>query len=166
MITPRVQELLEAFDAGRDSFAEAFDRLKCTSEEFHAVLVAITPGATMEERCRLLRSLDGEDPTAFVIFANIYRRHMTKGQRAMTVAKIYPDTGKGGRGKKSSANLAETAGFSQRRLQQARTVLRFAPDLADGVLTGSTSLDEAYKTARERKAAASSEEGQLVALRS
>jgi hypothetical protein len=34
------------------------------------------------------------------------------------------------------------------------------------VLTGSTSLDEAYKTARERKAAASSEEGQLVALRS
>ena len=166
MITPRVQELLDAFDAGRDSFAEAYDRLNCTSEELHALLVAVTPGATTEERCRLLRSLDGEDPTAFVISSNIYRRHMTKGQRAMTVAKIYPDTGKGGRGKKSSANLAETAGFSQRRLQQARTVLQFAPDLADGVLTGSTSLDEAYKTARERKAAASSEESQLVALRS
>ncbi len=70
----------------------------------------------------------------------------------MTVAKIYPDTEKGGRGKKSSSNLAETAGFSQRRLQQARTVLQFAPDLADGVLTGSTSLDEAYKTARKSAA--------------
>ncbi len=40
-------------------------------------------------------------------------------------------------------------------MQQARTVLQFAPDLADGVLTGSTSLDEAYKTARECKTAAS-----------
>ncbi len=150
MITPRVQELLDAVDAGRDSFAEAYDRLNCTSEEFHALLVAIAPGATIEERCRLLRSLGSEDPTAFVISTNIYRRLMTKGQRAMTVAKIYPDTEKGGRGKKSSANLAETAGFSQRRLQQARTVLQFAPDLADGVLTGSTALDEAYKTARKR----------------
>ncbi len=66
MITPRVQELLDAFDAGRDSFAEAYDRLKCTSEEFHALLLAIAPGATIEERCRLLRSLGSEDPTAFV----------------------------------------------------------------------------------------------------
>ena len=119
MTTPRLQELLDAFDAGRDSFAEAYDRLKCTSEEFHALLVAIAPGATVEERCRLLRSLGSEDPAAFAISANIYRRHMSKAQRAMTVAKIYPDTEKGGRGKKSSLNLAEIAGFSQRRLQQA-----------------------------------------------
>ncbi len=155
MMTPRVQELLDAVDAGRDSFAEVYDRLNCTSEELHALLVAIAPGATVEERCRLLRSLGSEDPTAFVISANIYRRHMNKAQRAMTVAKIYPDTEKGGRGKKSSVKLAAIAGFSQRRLQQARTVLRFAPDLADGVLTGATSLDEAYKTARMSVAAAS-----------
>ncbi len=150
MITPRVQELLDAFDAGRDSFAEAFDRLNCTSEEFHAVLVAIAPGATVEERCRLLRSLDGEDPTAFVMFANIYRRHMTKGQRAMTVAKIYPETSQG---KKTSEDFSEVA--SRRYINMARTVLQFAPDLADGVLTGATPLDEAYKTARKSVAAAS-----------
>ena len=35
-----------------------------------------------------VRHLDGEDPTAFVLSANIHRRHMTKGQRAMAVAAI------------------------------------------------------------------------------
>ena len=35
-----------------------------------------------------VRHLDGEDPTAFVLSANIHRRHMTKGQRAMAVAMI------------------------------------------------------------------------------
>ncbi len=150
MITSRVQELLDAVDAGRDSFAKAYDRLNCTSEELHALLLAIAPGATVEERCRLLRSLGSEDPTAFVISANIHRRHMTKGQRAMTVAKIYPETSQG---KKTSEDFSEVA--SRRYINMARTVLRFAPDLADGVLTGSTSLDKAYKIARMSVAAAS-----------
>jgi len=58
---------------------------------------------------------------------------------------IFPDSEKGGRGKKSSGTkAAETAGFSYRRLAEARTVLQYAPDLADNVLTGSTSLDDAY----------------------
>ncbi len=47
MITPRVQELLDAVDAGRDSFAVAYDRLNCTSEELHYLFVAIAPGATV-----------------------------------------------------------------------------------------------------------------------
>ncbi len=155
-MTPRVQELLDAVDAGRDSFVEAYDRLKCTSEELHAVLVALAPGATVEERHRLLRSLGSEDPAAFVISANIHRRHMTKGQRAMVVAKIYPELEKGGRGKKSEAmKLAGSGGFAVQRVNEARTVLQHAPDLADNVLAGSTSLDEAYKTARMSVAAAS-----------
>ncbi len=33
----------------------------------------------------------------------------------------------------------------------ARTVLKHAPDLARQVLTGSDSLDDAYKMARERQ---------------
>lgn len=100
----------------------------------------------------------------FVLSANIHRRHMTKGQRAMAVAKIYPEPGKGGRGKRTSGNLAETAGFSQRRLQEARTILKYAPDLADNVLTGSMSLDEAYRIARERKDAASSDDARLAMI--
>ncbi len=83
-----------------------------------------------------------------------HRRHMTKDQSAMSVAKISPEPGKGGRGKKTSGNIAKTAGYSHWRLQQARYILRYAPDLSDNVLTGVVSLNEAYKEARERKDAA------------
>ncbi len=89
------------------------------------------------------RELNGEDPTAFVLSANIHRRHMTKGQRAMAVAKIYP----GGSGKGANpTNL----GLSHELIRQARLVLQYAPDLADKILVGTAKLDDAYKTARER----------------
>jgi hypothetical protein len=68
-----------------------------------------------------------------VISANIRRRHMTKGQRAMAVAMIYPEAEKGGRSKKSSVSKE----FGGERLSCARTVIAFAPDLASGVLSGS-----------------------------
>ena len=101
------------------------------------------------------RDLNGEDPTAFVLSANIHRRHMTKGQRAMAVAKIYP----GGSGKGANpTNL----GLSHELIRQARLVLQYAPDLADNILVGTSKIDDAYKTARERKDAASSDETQLT----
>ena len=56
---------------------------------------------------------------------------------------------KGGRGKKS-VKITEFA-FDASYLSHARTVLAHTPDLANNVLTGSTSLDEAYRIARERK---------------
>ena len=77
---------------------------------------------------------------------------MTKGQRAMAVAKIYPkEMGR----KAKSGKLARNLGLSTERIRQARTVLTYAPDLAANVLTGSASLDEAYKKARDRKDATS-----------
>ena len=79
---------------------------------------------------------------------------MTKGQRAMAVAMIYPEPDKRGRGKKgASGKLAETAGFSKRRLREARTVLKYSidGDLADGVLSGALKLDKEYETAKTRK---------------
>jgi hypothetical protein len=92
--------------------------------------------------------LNGQDPVAYILSANINRRHMTKGQRAMAVARIYPEPEKGGRGKNSSV----TKEFSVERLSLARFILRHTPDdLADQVLTGSLSLDKAYEEARIRK---------------
>jgi hypothetical protein len=44
---------------------------------------------------------DGEDLPARIISENVYRRHMTKGQRAMVVAMIHPEGEKGGRGNKT-----------------------------------------------------------------
>lgn len=127
-------------------------------------------GRNRREACKLAgvtpvaKSLNpDDDPTAYVLSANIHRRHMTKGQRAMAVAKIYPEPKKGGRGKKA----VEITGFGvdQSPLSHARTVLKHAPDLADNVLSGATGLDAAYQTARERKDAAASDEARLADLR-
>ena len=75
----------------------------------------------------LQRELNGEDPKAFVISANIHRRHMTKGQQAMAVAMIYPDPEKGGRGKK-----APTSGeVPSQRIADARAVLAYSLELAE-----------------------------------
>jgi hypothetical protein len=57
--------------------------------------------------------------------------------QAMLTARMFPESEKGGRGKKTEArNLAETAKFSYRRLNEARAVLRHSPDLADAVIKG------------------------------
>ena len=98
---------------------------------------------------------------AYILSSNIHRRHITKGQRAMTVARIYPEPEKGGRGK----TVRFPDGISKQRISEARVMLRFAPDVADNVLTGTTSLDVAYQIARQRKDAAATEEARLARLR-
>jgi hypothetical protein len=108
-----------------------------------------------------VRHLNGEDPNAYVLSANVHRRHMTKGQRAMAVAMISPEPEKGGRGKKA----VRDEHVSRPTVEKARTVLRYARDLAETVLAGATSLDNAYQAARDRKNAASSEESRLADLR-
>ena len=64
-----------------------------------------------------VRRLNGEDPVAFVLSANIHRRHMTKGQRAMAVAMIYPEV----------VSLRRDLRASEAYLSHARPVLRFTP---------------------------------------
>ena len=68
------------------------------------------------------RVLNGGDPTTFVLSANVHRRHMTKGQRAMAVAKIYPEPERG-RGKKDPAKGTEKVSYS--RVKVARAVLNY-----------------------------------------
>jgi ParB-like nuclease domain len=92
-------------------------------------------------------NLDGQDPVTYILSANIHRRNLTKSQRAIVVARIYPEPEKGGRGKKSSV----TKEFSDERLSLARTVIRHAPDLASSVLAGTLSLENAFEEARIRK---------------
>jgi hypothetical protein len=63
---------------------------------------------------------------------------MTAAQGAMATAMIYPTPNV--RGKKSLA----PKDFSAARLSQARAVLAHSPPIAQAVLAGSKSLDEAY----------------------
>jgi hypothetical protein len=129
-------------------------------------------GRNRREACKIakvkpeVRKLNGEDPTAFVISANVHRRHMTKSQRAMAVAMIYPEPGKGGRGKKSASSNSEVAsGFSDRLIQQARYILANAPDLVKQVMDTSITVQAAYDEVQERLSEANSSEARLAQLR-
>jgi ParB-like chromosome segregation protein Spo0J len=115
-------------------------------------MVGITPTVT--------RRPAGEDPVAYIFSTNLNRRDMSKGQKAMVIAKTrLLETSN------SQAALARVAGLSQQRISQACMVLKFAPDMADGVAAGSTGLDEAVEEARRRKSAASGKDVQMDRLR-
>ena len=112
-----------------------------------------------------IEKLNGHDPKAFILSANINRRHMTAGQRAMATAMIYPEPEKGGRGKKSAVNPLGAKQFSAERLSLARAVLRQSRPLAEAVMAGSKTLDEAHAEIKQQEAALQSNEARLERLR-
>ena len=95
----------------------------------------------------IYRILEG-DPTAYILSANVHRRHLTKGQQAMAVALAYPNDGERGRGKKSLANN-DFSGVSSGYVRQARFVLRHCRDKAEEVLRNAHyPLTKAYEEAQ------------------
>src|SRR6266545_4289048 len=109
--------------------------------------------------------LNGADPVAYVLSANINRRHMTKGQRAMVVAKLYPEPKIGGARKKGEKAGQNNFDLSSEYLKQARTVLKQLPEMADLVLAGVMPLNEAYEKAQEFQQQTESEPKRLARLR-
>ncbi len=103
--------------------------------------------------------LDGQDPVTYILSANITRRHMTKGQRAMAVARVLETN------QVSQRKAADSLRIKQPMLAKASIVLRYAPDLADQVRNGFLSLDKAYEEARIRKGQADSYESRFNALK-
>jgi hypothetical protein len=80
----------------------------------------------------------------------------------MLVATIYPDPVRYKRGGDSSK--LDELGLG-RRISEARTVLRWAPELADAVLSGAEPLDKSYEVAQQRKIQAEVPAKRLAALR-
>jgi ParB-like chromosome segregation protein Spo0J len=113
--------------------------------------------ASVEPRYEVLS--DGLDPVAYIISTNVIRRHLSKGQAAMAAAKalLVSNT--------PQTEAARVAGLHRTRVVQAAVVIEHAPELADRVLTGAASLDDAYRTAQDRKRAAEQTEVQLTTLR-
>jgi ParB/RepB/Spo0J family partition protein len=103
--------------------------------------------------------LDGQDPVTFILSANINRRHMTKSQRAVTVAKICSFSGQ------TQRQLAGQTSLSKGLIGNAAIVLQHAPDLAASVLAGHISLDNAYEEARIRKGQADTYEARFQSLK-
>ena len=81
------------------------------------------------------------DPVAFILAANMSRRDMSAGQKAMAVALAHPALSRRGRGKKTPA----IAGVTKQRLSNARFVLRHSRPLAEAVLAGAIKLDAAFR---------------------
>lgn len=107
--------------------------------------------------------LNGEDPKAFIVSANLARRDLTKGQKAMAMAFHYPEAEKGGRGKKGKSE--ETSGFTQKRLSQARQILRHSIELAKTVLSGAKRFDEALNDVINAQKELGSADTQLAILK-
>jgi hypothetical protein len=100
-----------------------------------------------------------------VVGANILRRHLTTGQRAMIAASLANMTDGGGGNqytkvdwtnlsdakKKSNEAAAKTLSVSPMTVKNAKEVKRDAPDLAEKVSRGEMSLNAAKVESRERK---------------
>jgi len=99
---------------------------------------------------RFMTLPDDADPVAYVLSENLQRRHMSAGQRAMAAARARLFL------KNNQDGVASLAGVSQARIAYAATVIKYAPDLADLVLSGAEHLNAAYEKARARKIAAES----------
>jgi len=85
-----------------------------------------------------------QEPTAFVLSANIHRRHLNSGQRAMATAMMYP--------KKGRDQTPTQLEFHSEYLRQARTVLEQSEADAQRVLAGTFALPDAYKEAKTKRA--------------
>lgn len=107
--------------------------------------------------------LNGQDPVAYILSTNITRRHLSKGQRAVATAMLYPDPATLKR--IGSGSLETKDQISGGYVSKARTILRWAPELADVVLAGAIGLDAAYETAKQRKLDAEAPQIRLATLR-
>jgi hypothetical protein len=88
--------------------------------------------------------LGGSDPVAFILSANLARRHMTKGQRAMAGVMALSVNN-------SQSKVASVVGVDRSYVSQARQVLDADTQLADQVLAGTIPLNEAYDTISDRR---------------
>jgi ParB-like nuclease domain len=93
-------------------------------------------------------TLNGQDTTALVVSESIARRNISKGQRAMAFAILYPDPENRWSGLKIKPDDVNKGSLSQ-----ARSVLNYAPDIVKLVVQGAMPLSQAYDIAMHNKKA-------------
>lgn len=94
-----------------------------------------------------------------VVGANILRRHLTTGQRAMTAASLanmtvgrnWESNGPNSTDKKSNKDAADQLNVGKTALKTAKAIKSDAPDLAEKVSRGEMSLNAAFEESRKRK---------------
>lgn len=105
---------------------------------------------------------EGTDPVAFVLSANLRRRHLSKGQLAILgtvleehLSKEAAERMRAGVSAESTgtsaAAAAEAVGVSDFAIKQAKALVNNAPDLAAQVKSGSRSLNDAHNELKRRQ---------------
>lgn len=102
---------------------------------------------------------EGNDLAEYVLDANITRRNMTTGQRAMATALVLEADGRRTDGRWAYGTFefpdsGKSEKTARNALNYAGVVLDYTPALAGRVLDGTLALDAAYKEANEIKQSA------------
>jgi ParB-like chromosome segregation protein Spo0J len=84
---------------------------------------------------------ESEDLVAYIWSVNVARRHMNKGQIALAAARARSLAAKDLRLTQKLA--AKLAGVSEASIAQADIVLKYAPDLVQGIIAGDATAREA-----------------------
>jgi ParB/RepB/Spo0J family partition protein len=164
MADDELQEL--AGDIKENGLREPLVIAEIADKETGEITTQLVDGRNRRAACKLagvtpaMRMLNGEDPTAFVLSANIHRRNLTAGQRAMAIAMVRPPQ-KGGRSK----TVPEMEGFSKQRIADARAVLAYSREIAEAVMRGDKPLQAALAEARQSQGTVRNERARLAQLR-
>jgi predicted nucleic acid-binding Zn-ribbon protein len=120
--------------------------------------------AQVDPQFQIIEFEDDEAVRAFVK-SRSERRDLTKGEKAMGLAFLFPEPERG-RGKKDEARKEiETSSFSYARVKQARAVLRHSRELAEAVRDGTIKLDDALERIKNERKELESAETKLARLR-
>lgn len=99
---------------------------------------------------------NGHDPMAYVISTNLHRRHLSESQRGDIAATLA--TAKQGQkvpiGTFTLKEAAKVMNVSRRTAARARAVQAAAPELAQNVRSGKTTLNAAHRQVQRQKAIA------------
>lgn len=145
-----------------------------TNGQLHPIIVdddgQLIDGRNRKRACEIAgvelwtEKLNGHDATAMIVSANLARRNLSKGQKAMALAMIRPEAGHGGARQKGSSSETKLE-ISKARISQARTVLHFSRELALRVMSGQEPLDAALVKVTDEQKRLQSDEEQLARLR-
>jgi ParB-like chromosome segregation protein Spo0J len=101
---------------------------------------------------------EGTDPIEYILAANVFRRHLNPGQRAMAIALARlpkPERKEGHivsvRNNVSLDDVAADAQTSKAMLHRAQIVRAYTPDLVASVFAKGGSLQQAYDVAKEAR---------------